>query len=87
MGCSLRVMRTSFVRRIDLSRGMHRFLPTLLQIEGARMVEVPVSHRPRRYGVSKYGVWNRLFSGLVGLKRVRGLKRRTLRQRSLRVAG
>jgi len=52
VGCSLRVIRTAHLRRIKLYRGMHRFLPTLLRMEGARVIEVPVSHRPRRFGVS-----------------------------------
>ncbi len=71
VGCSLRVMRTSFLRRIRLTRGLHRFLPTLLRLEGARIVEVSVSHRPRRYGRSKYGTRNRVFAGIVDLLAVR----------------
>ncbi len=82
VGCSLRVMRTPFVRRIKLYRGMHRFLPTLLRIEGARVIEVPVSHRARRYGVSKYGLWGRLFQGTVDLLAVRWMKSRALRYRA-----
>ena len=77
VGCSLRVMRTVFLRRIRLDRGLHRFLPTLLRLEGARMVEVPVSHRPRRYGRSKYGARNRLFAAIADLVRVRRMKAST----------
>jgi glycosyltransferase involved in cell wall biosynthesis len=84
VGCSLRVMRTSFIKRVKLYRGLHRFLPTLLAIEGARMIEVPVSHRPRRYGTSKYGVRDRLFVGLVDLMAVYWMKRRALRYRTRR---
>ena len=61
VGCSLRVMRSSYLRKVKLYRGMHRFLPTLLRMEGATVIEVPVSHRMRRHGVSKYGISNRLF--------------------------
>lgn len=82
VGCSLRVMRTVHLRRIKLYRGLHRFLPTLLALEGARLVEVPVSHRPRCYGRSKYGVLNRLFTGLVDLFAVRWMKQRALRYRA-----
>ncbi len=82
VGCSLRVMRSSFVRRIRLYRGMHRFLPTLLRMEGARIVEVPVSHRARRYGVSKYGIPDRLFEGIQDLLAVRWMQRRKLRYRT-----
>ena len=76
VGCSLRVMRAPFVRRVRLESGLHRFLPTLLRIEGARVVEAPVSHRPRRAGRSKYGLFDRLPQALRDLWTVR---RRVLR--------
>jgi glycosyltransferase involved in cell wall biosynthesis len=76
VGCSLRVIRTPFLRRITLERGLHRFLPTLLRLEGARMVEVPVSHRARRYGRSKYGLRNRLLPAIVDLLAVRRMAAR-----------
>jgi len=79
VGCSLRAIRTPYLRRIKLYRGMHRFLPTLLRMEGARIVEIPVSHRPRRFGASKYGVGNRLFVGIADLLAVSWMKRRALR--------
>ncbi|HME69642.1 MAG TPA: glycosyltransferase family 2 protein [Myxococcota bacterium] len=82
VGCSLRAMRTSYLRRVKLFRGMHRFLPTLLRIEGARLVEIPVAHRPRRHGRSKYGIGNRLFVGLVDVFAVRWMQRRALRYRT-----
>ena len=81
VGCSLRAMRAEYVRRVKLYRGMHRFLPTLLRMEGARVVEVPVAHRPRRYGASKYGVHNRLWAGLADLAAVRWMQSRALRYR------
>jgi dolichol-phosphate mannosyltransferase len=82
VGCSLRVMRREFLERVKLWRGMHRFLPTLLRLEGARIVEVPVSHRPRRHGTSKYGIRNRLFAGFVDVFAVRWMQRRALRYRA-----
>ncbi|MGH0037681.1 MAG: glycosyltransferase family 2 protein [Myxococcota bacterium] len=87
VGCSLRVMRASTVQRIKLYRGLHRFLPTLLKLEGARCVEVPVSHRPRRYGRSKYGIRNRLVPALVDLLAVRWMQRRALPPRPPSPAG
>jgi glycosyltransferase involved in cell wall biosynthesis len=80
-GCSLKVLRASMARRLPRFRGMHRFLPTLMKMQGASVVEVPVSHRPRRSGSSKYGIWDRAFSGLYDLLAVRWLQRRNLRFR------
>lgn len=82
VGCSLRAMRSSYLRRVKLYRGMHRFLPTLLRIEGARLLEVPVSHRPRHAGRSKYGIGNRLFVGFVDVLAVRWMQSRALRYRA-----
>ncbi len=77
VGCSLRVMRTRHARRVPFFEGMHRFLPTLLRLEGARrIVQVPVSHRPRLRGVSKYGIHNRLWRALADLFAVRWMQRR-----------
>ena len=78
IGCSLRVMRAPFVKRVKLYRGLHRFLPTLLRLEGARLAELPVNHRPRRVGVSKYGIRNRLFVALADLLAVRWMMKRRL---------
>jgi len=82
VGCSLRVMRTAYLRRVKLYRGMHRFLPTLLRMEGARVIELPVSHRPRRYGRSKYGIPGRLFEAVVDLLAVRWMQSRVLAGRA-----
>lgn len=79
VGCSLRAMRAEPLRRVKLWRGAHRFLPTLLRLEGARVVELPVVHRPRRHGRSKYGVLDRLFAGLADVFGVRWLQSRALR--------
>ncbi len=74
VGCSLRVMRGDLVRELKLYRGLHRFLPTLLRMEGARVIEVPVHHRSRRHGDSKYGIGNRLFVGLADVLAVRWMQ-------------
>ena len=81
VGCSLRVMRSSYLRKVKLYRGMHRFLPTLLRMEGATVIEVPVSHRIRRHGVSKYGISNRLLVGIVDVFAVCWMQSRRLRYR------
>lgn len=82
VGCSLRVMRTSYLREVKLYRGMHRFLPTLLRMQGARLTEVPVGHRPRRHGRSKYGIGNRFFTGIVDTLAVRWMQSRHVTYRA-----
>jgi glycosyltransferase involved in cell wall biosynthesis len=77
-GCTLKAFRREALRRLHLYRGMHRFLPALLLMEGCRLTEVPVGHRPRRTGTSKYGNWSRLWAGLADLWAVRWMARRRL---------
>lgn len=77
-GCSLKVYKREFLGKIKLYRGMHRFLPVLLQMEGARVFEVKVSHNPRKYGKSKYNIRNRLFTALYDLLAVRWMQKRKL---------
>ncbi len=77
IGCSLRVMRASSLKRIKLFRGGHRFLPSLLAMEGARVIELPVDHRARLHGSSNYGVGGRLVAGLVDLLAVFWMKKRS----------
>jgi glycosyltransferase involved in cell wall biosynthesis len=83
VGCSLRVFRRSLVEDLPLFTGMHRFLPTLLRMQGARLHEVPVRHRPRLHGQSKYGIQNRLWVGIVDLFAVRWMQRRWIDHRSV----
>ena len=77
-GCMLKAFRRPALGHLPLYRGMHRFFPALLRIEGFRVVEVPVHHRPRRAGQSKYGNWSRLWTGLADLWAVRWMARRRL---------
>jgi glycosyltransferase involved in cell wall biosynthesis len=55
-GCSLKAYRGEVVRDMNLYGELHRFLPALAFIEGARITEIPVTHHPRRFGISKYGL-------------------------------
>jgi dolichol-phosphate mannosyltransferase len=89
VGCSLRVMRAEPLARVKLYRGLHRFLPTLLRHEGARVIELPVAHRARRHGRSKYGISDRLWVGIADCFAVRWMGRRRLasRARELRPPG
>jgi len=78
-GCTFRAVRRECLRDLVLYRGFHRFIPTLLKMRGYRVIEVPVNHRPRRFGRSKYGVWNRAFVAFADLLVVRWMKSRRLR--------
>jgi glycosyltransferase involved in cell wall biosynthesis len=55
-GCSLKAYRSELIADLNLYGELHRFLPALAYIEGARITEVPVRHHPRRFGKSKYGL-------------------------------
>ena len=77
VGCSLKAYRAEFLQGIPVFDGMHRFLPALAKANGARIREVDVNHRPRRHGVSKYTIGNRLWGGgIADLFGVRWLQRR-----------
>ena len=78
-GCTVRAFRRECLRGLTLYRGFHRFIPTLLRMRGYRVIEVPVNHRPRRFGRSKYGIMNRAFVAFVDLLVVRWMKSRLLR--------
>jgi len=80
-GCSLKVMRATMLKRIRMFRGLHRFLPTLMRLEGARVIEVPVNHRPRVHGVSKYNNLRRGIEGLYDVIAVRWMIKRYLKIR------
>lgn len=78
-GCSLKLVRRECIQRLKLFHGMHRFLPSLVRIEGFSVVETPVNHRPRRFGTSNYGAWSRAVGGLADCFAVRWMAKRTLR--------
>jgi glycosyltransferase involved in cell wall biosynthesis len=80
-GCSLKAFRTDAVRALPLFAGMHRFLPTLIKMQGGTVTEIAVGHRPRRHGVPKYGMWNRVLRSLVDAFAVRWMQRRALHYR------
>ncbi len=78
-GCSLKAFRRPALAHVVLYNGMHRFLPTLVKMEGFEVREVPVGHRPRKHGESKYGIGNRLVPSFIDLLAVRWMKKRKLR--------
>ncbi|HOL48936.1 MAG TPA: glycosyltransferase family 2 protein, partial [bacterium] len=75
-GCSLKVFKREYLQKIFIFKGMHRFLPTLLKLTGAKLATINVNHRERKYGESKYGISNRMLSGLYDCISVRWLKKR-----------
>jgi dolichol-phosphate mannosyltransferase len=78
-GCNLRVFKRCVLQTLPAFKGVHRFMPILAHGAGAVVKQVPVSHHPRRAGVSKYGVWNRLGCGILDLIMVGLFIRRQLR--------
>lgn len=80
-GCSLKLARREAIEPVRLFTGMHRFLPTLVRYAGFKVVEMPVNHRARKFGVSKYGAMNRAFKGLADCLAVRWMSSRNLRYR------
>ena len=71
------MVRREWYLRLPSFNHMHRYIPALIQAQGGTMSPWPVNHRPRQAGVSKYGVWNRLWVGLVDVVGVWWLQRRS----------
>jgi dolichol-phosphate mannosyltransferase len=77
-GCGLKLFRRDRFLLLPQFDHMHRFLPALVRMRGGEVLSVEVDHRERRHGNSKYGVHNRLWSGLLDLLGVLWLQRRAL---------
>lgn len=75
-GCGIKLMHRATFLELPFFDHLHRFLPALYQQQGARAVSVPVNHRPRTRGRSKYGLNNRLWVGIVDLIGVMWLRAR-----------
>ena len=76
-GCGLKVFsRETFVSLPQFDH-MHRFLPALVQRQGGAVLSIDVNHRSRKQGISKYGVHNRLWVGIIDMFGVKWLQRRT----------
>ena len=78
-GCGIRAFKRSALDGVFPFNGLHRFLPILVQGGGAKTLEMPVSHRARVAGVSKYGVWNRLGRGIYDLIAISWYQKRRYR--------
>jgi glycosyltransferase involved in cell wall biosynthesis len=77
-GCTLKAMRRECVQALVPFKGMHRFIPALVKGAGYKLVEVPVNHRARQFGVSKYGLGNRAVRATIDMFGVRWLLSRQL---------
>jgi len=87
-GCSLRIMKREFALALPLElRGMHRFVPVTIRDLGGKVVEVPVNHRPRHAGETKYGlgITKRAIPGLIDLFAVRYFRSRRRSVESIEV--
>lgn len=77
-GCTLKAMRRECATALVPFRGVHRFLPALIKNAGFHVTEIAVNHRPRRHGVSKYGVGNRALQATVDMLGVLWLQSRRI---------
>jgi dolichol-phosphate mannosyltransferase len=77
-GCTLKAMRRECISALLPFKGMHRFIPALVKGAGYRLVEIPVNHRPRKFGHSKYGLGNRALRATIDMFGVRWLLSRRL---------
>jgi dolichol-phosphate mannosyltransferase len=75
-GCTFRAYKRECLQNLKLYKGMHRFMPTLVKMEGFRVIEIPIAHHPRKFGVSKYTTWNRMWRAFVDLLAVKWMKSR-----------
>lgn len=78
-GCGLKLFARETFLELPHFDHMHRFLPALVRRNGGEVISVPVHHRPRKGGRSKYGIHNRLWVGIVDLFGVAWLQRRVCR--------
>ncbi len=76
-GCSVKAFKVEFVRTLQPWDGLHRFLASFVAMQGGRIVQIPVNHRTRSAGTSKYTNWKRLKKTIRDLRGVVWLKSRT----------
>ncbi|QPJ65843.1 MAG: glycosyltransferase family 2 protein [Candidatus Nitrohelix vancouverensis] len=77
-GCSLKAFRRRCFDKVKLYKGLHRFFPTIMKMEGFTVTQVKVGHYPRIHGVSKYNISNRLWASLLDLLAIRWMKKRII---------
>jgi dolichol-phosphate mannosyltransferase len=77
--CPLKIVKTDYARKIPFFHGMHRFLPALVQLEGGKVKQLPISHFPRLAGNSKYHLFNRLVGPFFDTLAFRWMRNRYIR--------
>lgn len=77
-GCPLKILRREMAVSLPFFKGMHRFIPTLVQLRGGKVMEIPVRHFDRITGKSKFHLWNRLVSPLIDTLAVRWMIKRNI---------
>jgi len=80
-GCTLKAMRRECASALVPFKGVHRFIPALVKNAGFALAEIPVNHRPRQFGVSKYGLGNRAVRATMDMFGVRWLQSRRVSYR------
>lgn len=80
-GCTLKAMRRECAVALIPFKGMHRFIPALVRGAGYKLIEIPVNHRPRRFGQTKYGFGSRAWRATMDMFGVRWLLSRRLNYR------
>jgi len=80
-GCTFRALKREVTYDLPVFNGLHRFLPTLARYQGFTVAEVPVNHRPRQSGKSKYGIGNRMWRGILDCVVMRWFKHRCVTSR------
>lgn len=71
-GCSLKAFRSILIKRLPMYGEMHRFIPALSRLAGARLAQIEVRHHPRQFGVSKYG-FSRIYKVMLDIVSIRVL--------------
>ena len=64
-GCPLKVLKSSYAKRIPMFKGLHRFLPAMILLQNGKIKQIPVQHFSRIAGEAKFGLWNRLLGPLM----------------------
>ncbi|MFT5848238.1 MAG: glycosyltransferase involved in cell wall biosynthesis [Psychroserpens sp.] len=77
-GCPLKIMKTEYAKGIPMFKGLHRFLPAMILLQNGTVKQVPVQHFPRREGVSKFGLRQRLISPLIDCFAYLWMKKKTI---------